>query len=675
MLFLFVAQICLLTNCVPPGPGDSKAESGVQVDLRNKAVQQVYDFSDRREYDSLTTYLNHPDPTLRYVATLAFASMADTTHLTAVAERLFDAVEDVRIAAAFALGQSGSALAAPFLVAAFQSGDSLSRHQRLNATILEAVGKCGSGSHLRQIAAVTSYLPTDTLLLLGLCRSIYRFGQRGMTEAAGTARMVAYSADDRLSPEVRLMAAHYLARTASVVPDSLQTVTLTAALIRAGNDPELRMTVAKALGKSGSVTAFSAISRFILREQDWRVTCNLIEALGNFPTDSARNLVMARLQDRNLHVRRAAARYFVQNGKSADADWYWRYARENAGNLDEISQILLYHASNKWLPGSLPVSKDFVVYRLREMYLGAKSPEARVACLQALTGSGWQYRFIREKGFTDAHPLVRSAATEALVHILKRPDFFAYFGEGSRAVRRECYTYLRQATATADAGMVAAAADGFTLSQMNFANLRDSSRIRDFKNVLGKLKMPRDLEAYMVLDKVIAFFEGRSAASVLRPAYNHPIDWQRLSLVSDKTEATLQTDKGDVVIEFYPQFAPGSVASFLDLAGRGEYNNKTFHRVVSNFVIQGGCPRGDGYGALDFSLRTEIGLLWYDRGGYVGMASAGRDTEGSQFFITHAATPHLDGRYTLFGRVKSGMEVVNQIQAGDVIRRIDVRYQ
>ena len=90
--------------------------------------------------------------------------------------------------------------------------------------------------------------------------------------------------------------------------------------------------------------------------------------------------------------------------------------------------------------------------------------------------------------------------------------------------------------------------------------------------------------------------------------------------------------------------------------------------------MQGGCPRGDGYGALDYTIRSEIGLAWYDKEGYLGMASAGPDTEGTQFFITHSPAPHLDGNYTIFGRVTSGMDVVNQLQPGDVIDQVNIQY-
>ncbi len=209
---------------------------------------------------------------------------------------------------------------------------------------------------------------------------------------------------------------------------------------------------------------------------------------------------------------------------------------------------------------------------------------------------------------------------------------------------------------------------------LNFKSLRDTARLDDLKTSLGKLKMPRDVEAYIALDKAIAFLEDRAPQPPII-AWNNPINWERLKLVTQATEVAIETAKGKVVLEFLPHVAPGSVANFLELAATGFFTGKNFHRVVPDFVVHGGCPRGDGYGALDYTIRTEIGLEWYDKAGYIGMASAGTDTEGTQFFMTHSPTPHLDGRYTIFGRVKSGMEVVDMLQQGDVMEKVTVKYQ
>lgn len=135
--------------------------------------------------------------------------------------------------------------------------------------------------------------------------------------------------------------------------------------------------------------------------------------------------------------------------------------------------------------------------------------------------------------------------------------------------------------------------------------------------------------------------------------------------------AHVMTDRGEVVIELWPAVAPTTVTRFAELAERHFFDGLTFHRVVPGFVAQGGDPRGDGYGGPDFWQRCEDSPLGYERG-VVGMALAGRDTGGSQFFVTTGPAHHLDGRYTPFGRVVSGMEVVDQLQPDDRIVRVTV---
>ncbi len=129
------------------------------------------------------------------------------------------------------------------------------------------------------------------------------------------------------------------------------------------------------------------------------------------------------------------------------------------------------------------------------------------------------------------------------------------------------------------------------------------------------------------------------------------------------------TSKGDITIELLPQSAPKTVANYLDLAQKGFYNDRIWHRVVPDFVIQDGCPRGDGWGSPGYEIRCEYNQLPFKRGA-VGMATSGKDTGGSQYFICQSAQPHLDGRYTVFGQVISGMEIVDQIQLGDSIRTV-----
>ncbi len=139
--------------------------------------------------------------------------------------------------------------------------------------------------------------------------------------------------------------------------------------------------------------------------------------------------------------------------------------------------------------------------------------------------------------------------------------------------------------------------------------------------------------------------------------------------------ATISTDKGDIHLELFADAAPLTVANFVNLAQRGFYDGLTFHRVIADFMIQGGCPRGSGSGGPGYHFADECSPeLRHDQPGVLSMANAGPGTNGSQFFITHVATPWLDGKHTVFGRVRGDADqaVVNAISQGDAMQRVTV---
>ncbi len=137
--------------------------------------------------------------------------------------------------------------------------------------------------------------------------------------------------------------------------------------------------------------------------------------------------------------------------------------------------------------------------------------------------------------------------------------------------------------------------------------------------------------------------------------------------------ATLETEKGDIVVELYPEHAPKTVNNFVFLAREDFYDGVTFHRVISNFMIQGGDLTGTGRGGPGYTFEDEVegNPLRHERG-VISMANAGPNTNGSQFFITHAPQPHLDGKHTVFGKVVDGMDVVDAIAQGDTIAHVTV---
>ena len=137
---------------------------------------------------------------------------------------------------------------------------------------------------------------------------------------------------------------------------------------------------------------------------------------------------------------------------------------------------------------------------------------------------------------------------------------------------------------------------------------------------------------------------------------------------------TIETSKGNIELELYPQYAPKTVNNFVFLAKNGFYDGVSFHRVISNFMIQGGDPTGSGRGGPGYSFEDEFkGNPLKHEAKVISMANAGANTNGSQFFITHLPTPHLDGRHTVFGKVTSGADVVDAIRQGDTMTKVTVQ--
>ena len=157
-----------------------------------------------------------------------------------------------------------------------------------------------------------------------------------------------------------------------------------------------------------------------------------------------------------------------------------------------------------------------------------------------------------------------------------------------------------------------------------------------------------------------------------------PQQWKTppaMEIDTDKTyAATIETNRGAIVLDLYPEHAPKTVNNFVFLARQGFYDGVKFHRVIANFMIQGGDPTGSGRGGPGYSFQDELAANPLRHGtGVISMANAGPNTNGSQFFITHSPQPHLDGKHTVFGKVIEGQDVVNAIRQGDVMMKVSVQ--
>jgi cyclophilin family peptidyl-prolyl cis-trans isomerase len=215
--------------------------------------------------------------------------------------------------------------------------------------------------------------------------------------------------------------------------------------------------------------------------------------------------------------------------------------------------------------------------------------------------------------------------------------------------------------------LLALNAQDYLLRKKAFQMLSDKDLQKDFPGIATSLENARKAGKDRVLPYNPAF--GTKLGQVL----NTRADYARaLSRKNGSVKAVLTTEKGAFTIDFFPEDAPLTVDNFIKLARSGYFNGVEVHRVVPNFVMQDGDPTGTGSGGPGWSIRCEVNMLMYERG-MVGMALSGKDTGGSQWFVTHSPQPHLDGGYTIFGKVnEAGMKVVDNIVRGDRILSVRV---
>lgn len=241
-LLLLALLTLWIGACVPP---THEVITDVDISLNDPTYQRLYSHQDKQEIDSLLSYFNHEDPAYRLVAANAFASIQGTEGLDSLVSLLSDPILEVRTAAAYAIGQIGHKESIDPLMNAFINRDTVDVNNIFNATILEAVGKIGNKNLLDAIATVKSYRKTDTLLLLGQSRAIYRFALRGITSQKGTDRMIDLLADDAYPDLVRTIAGHYLIRAKGI--DIEKGKFRIASAMTDAADPNVRMVAALAL--------------------------------------------------------------------------------------------------------------------------------------------------------------------------------------------------------------------------------------------------------------------------------------------------------------------------------------------------------------------------------------------------------------------------------------------
>lgn len=446
-----------------------------------------------------------------------------------------------------------------------------------------------------------------------------------------------------------------------------------------------RAEIARGLAKSAAgdslgPPAFAVLSRLVA-DVDPHVRVNAVRSLGTYGPIAKASLVYA-TRDYDPNVRIAAAQSFANVLSSSETD---------LGALWAADTSLAYRSS-------LMASAVRAGLRPAELTQWAASSDWKLRAAVASAGGDTADRafaIARAVPFTrDRDPRVRAAAYAAIVPTasmpledsvhalliagLSDPDFYVRAVViGALAERPSPRDLSAVLTSYSQAGRDSA--NDARLAAIQYVGAlwkKDSSSLNaTWQAHLAQAPVPADpLER--AAGKVLPMWSKWGSVS----ATAKPITWYE-GVVRDivmpshtrkPLTATINTVRGPIQLELFGADAPITVANFLSLARSGYYRNTRFHRVVPNFVAQDGDPRDDGNGGPGYAIRDELNRRRYERGA-VGMALSGPDTGGSQYFITHSPQPHLDGRYTVFGRVLRGHDVLDKIVQGDLITAVEAR--
>ena len=673
---------------------------------------------DERRWDNdLSELLSHANAAIRKRAALAAGRIGNGDSVSALAALFKDADTDVRAMAAFAIGEVEAAAGADSLLPLLKNTN---EPLIVRARAIEALGK------------IAGALPTEQEpRRLELGAAILEALQQETATSDRTTAVLGLTAALRArppnaGPTIARFLAHADARVRADAGNTLARLRLNDGneqlrkLLVEDRDPIVRANAARVLGATEDKTSFVTLVGKALADQDSRVRVSAIRALAQLKDPRAAPPLMKRgetLIQQNLanraaetnevleiaaalgrvlalkederalawltkvsealnhtapEVELAAARIapalyvggFEKDTKAlagAPNQAYWRAAASIAGGLGEIAALPDTVKSKAELAASAEsVLRAMLDYRKNNKVPAAVHAEYAVSdILRALAA-------FKPKDLA-----------EVLLKHLDEPDVIV---RGTAADLLGDLPPSEQHTRALAAAFARTAKD-----PLNDAAL-------SILDALGKQKSPAANEAiksaldsrdYLVRRRAVAVLKTNGAGDFSSrigtvQTRKTTADYQRAlgraaAQGGRRPRALVTTTKGSFTIELLPEAAPLTVDNFVQLAQRSFFNGITIHRVVPNFVIQDGDPRGDGNGGpANHQIRCEINEVPYDRAA-VGMALSGKDTGGSQWFVTHSPQPHLDGGYTVFGRVVTGMNVVDNIIRGDVIRSIVIK--
>lgn len=639
-----------------------------------------------------------------------------------------DDESEVRAMAAFALGEIESPLGADALVAVVED----SKDARVRARAVEALGKIAAALPKEQATRAHSLAgvvldaltfearrrsaPDTLTILLGLTAVL-----RAKPDNAGpiVKEFLHYS-----DPRIRADAANTLARLK--LKDGNEELRK---LLVSDPDPVVRANAARVLGATEDKPAFEALLDRTLKDKDSRVRVSAIRALASLKDAHAaaplikRGTLLFAVTSANvgdnaapqvhlsppgelLEIATTLGRLLAGTGSGPGLNWLGMLRRHFGDTAPEVeiasARISPVIYLDEFGNDAFATSKAQKAILLN--WRSGSSIAQALGEIAALPDSTKNKNILSQRSqdilramldYRDSRIMIQTLVAVhseyAIPDVLQAYAAFKTrdLAEVARKQLRESDVIIRGTAAgllgelppdetntrALVAALPAALADRFlndaALAILDALGKQKSARAND------AIKTALNSQDHLIRRKAVAVLKENGAGDFSSrigtvQTDNVTADYERaLARIGKHFNAVVTTTKGSFTIELLPEDAPLNVDNFIQLAKRGYFGGITIHRVVPNFVIQDGDPRGDGNGGPGYQIRCEINEVPYKRGA-VGMALSGKDTGGSQWFVTHSPQPHLDGGYTVFGNVVAGMDVVDNIDRGDVIRSISI---
>jgi len=616
----------------------------------------------------LSSFFKLKDPNIRSRATLAAGRIGNPVILPALQPLMKDSSADVRAELAFALGQIRSRKGLPVAIALLKDSD-----QNVQRLAIEALGKIGALESVSEILPFLNHQQPEIREQAALALALIK--DRNTTEilmnkakqedpAQWSYVYALYRlADRRAIPVLHEVLAH--------PSDSPST-----------GDPSSVLFALKAFWTLKEPLT-DAEYKTLLQHSDQRVRQNALDVAAASGKNNACNAIQDAMAAANLNTKSKSVETMGTLG---------------CGTIDQRFKLLsdpdvtVRAAAIQLIPKQ---EKDELL-PIFQRAVGDDSWIVRERAARAIPGMGRDYALILlQKLMADQDSAVRLAAIESLGEympqasemlepLLKSADF---------AIRATAADILSK---TGNPEYIPALIDAYAMSTNPVeiegrASILDSLALYHDSRVISALTTALNDPEYTVRQRAIEALKKVNGTDLYQDGVIRPIDDFLFPAAADKVStevqskypadfgksvpdflAEMQLEKGTVVIRLLGKEAPLHVLNFKNLAEKKVFDGLRIHRVVPNFVIQGGDPRGDGWGSAGTILHDQMNHLVYKRGS-VGMPLAGKDTGGSQFFITMSRQPHLDGNYTIFGEVVSGMEFVDSTEIGDVIRSIKIQ--